>query len=269
MIILIFFVLGLIIGSFLNVVVYRLRVAESLVVGRSHCPHCKTMIAWYDNIPVISFILLKFKCRKCKAKISWQYPLVEIFTGLVFSLVGSQYFNLNDTTTWATAVYYLGIVSFLMVIFVYDFLYMEIPGLALWPAIGWAVAFNLFFDWGKVSFGGDVLTVATYSGVLGAFMAFMLFFLMVAVSKEKWMGMGDAYLVILLGLILGWPQILLGLMLAFSIGAIVGIVMIVAKKKKMGSQIPFAPFLVLGSFITLFWYPQIISWYAGLFYWNF
>ncbi len=249
-----------------------MRVAESLVVGRSHCPHCKAMIAWYDNIPVISFILLKFKCRKCRAKISWQYPLVEIFTGLVFALVGSQYFNLNDTASWATAIYYMGIVSFLMVIFVYDFLYMEIPGLALWPAIGWAVAFNLFFDWAglKGGVGGQggigVLESSVYSGVLGAFVAFMLFFLMVAVSKEKWMGMGDAYLVILLGLILGWPQILLGLMLAFSIGAIFGIVMIVAKKKKMGSQIPFAPFLVLGSFLALFWYDWIISWYMGLFF---
>jgi len=271
MIILIFLVLGLIVGSFLNVVVYRLNVAETLVMDRSKCPHCKTVIAWYDNIPVISFILLKFRCRNCKEKISFQYPLVEIFTGLVFVLVGQRYFNLNDTTTWATAIYYLGIASSLITIFVYDFLYMEIPGLVLWPAIGWAVAFNLFFDWGRLEdgIGGQggigVLESSVYSGTLGAAAAFAFFFLMVAISKEKWMGMGDAYLVILLGFILGWPEILLGLMLAFSIGAIVGIALIFFKKKNMNSQIPFAPFLVLGTIITMFWYGQILDWYMNLF----
>ena len=263
--VLIFLVLGLIVGSFLNVVVYRLNVAEDLVMDRSRCPHCKSVISWYDNIPVISFIILKFRCRNCKEKISFQYPLVEIFTGLVFAFVGYKYFNLNDTTTWATAIYYLGVASFLITIFVYDFLYMEIPGLVLWPAIGWTVVFNLFFDWGRVDFGNNALNLATYSGMLGASVAFVFFFLLVAISKEKWMGMGDAYLVILLGLILGWPQILLGLMLAFSLGAIVGIVLIVAKKKKMSSQLPFAPFLVLGTIITMFWYAEILNWYMSLF----
>lgn len=265
MIILIFLILGLLVGSFLNVVVYRLNVAETLVIGRSKCPHCKTVIAWYDNIPVISFILLKFRCRNCKEKISFQYPLAEIFTGLIFALVGYKYFDLSDTATWATAIYYLGIASFLITIFVYDFLYMEIPGLVLWPAVGWTVGFNLFFDWGRLDFGNNVMNLATYSGLLAAFAAFVIFFLLVAVSKEKWMGMGDAYLVILLGLILGWPQILLGLMLAFSIGAIVGIILIILKKKNMQSQIPFAPFLVLGTFIAMFWYGQIIGWYLNLF----
>lgn len=271
MIFLIFLVLGLIVGSFLNVVVYRLNVAESFVVGRSHCTHCKEEIAWYDNIPVISFILLKFRCRKCKEKISWQYPLVEIFTGLVFAVIGQYYFNATDTSSWATTVYYLGIASSLIVILVYDFLYMEIPGLVLWPAVGFAIVFNLFFDWAvlKGGVGGQggigVLESAVYSGTLGAAVAFAFFFALVAISKEKWMGMGDAYLVILLGLILGWPNILLALMSAFSLGAIFGIIMIIAKQKKMSSQIPFAPFLVIGTFIAMFWYSAITNWYFSLF----
>lgn len=266
MIFFIFLVLGLIVGSFLNVVVYRLRVAETLVADRSHCPHCKTVIRWYDNIPVLSFILLKFRCRNCQEKISWQYPLVEVFTGLVFAFIGLRYFDTVDVSTWATTIYYLGIVSFLIVIFVYDFLYLEIPGLVLWPAIGFAVVFNLVFDWGMAGFGNDVLRLATYSGTLGAVAAFLFFFLLVALSKEKWMGMGDAYLVILLGLILGWPEILLGLMLAFTLGALSGIALILFKKKNMDSQIPFAPFLVLGSLIALFWYQPITEWYFGIFY---
>ena len=272
MIILTFFVLGLIVGSFLNVVVYRLNLAESFVVGRSHCTHCKTNIAWYDNIPVISFILLKFRCRNCKAKISWQYPLVEFCTGLIFALIGQRYFDLLDMSSWITTAYYLGVASFLMVIFVYDFLYMEIPSLVLWPAIGFVIVFNLFFDWVRLAggIGGQggvgILDSLVYSGTLGAMVAFVFFFALVAISKEKWMGMGDAYLVILLGLILGWPNILLALMLAFTLGAVFGLTLIALKQKKMSSQIPFAPFLVLGSFIAMFWYAPIVNWYFGLFF---
>ena len=268
MIIIIFFILGLIIGSFLNVVVYRLRVAESITHGRSMCPHCKATIKWYDNIPLLSFILLHFRCRYCHEKISWQYPLVEFFTGVLFALVGSAYFNAADLATWSTAAHYLVIVSFLAVIFVYDALYMEIPEIILWPAVGWAAAFNLFLDWAEPEKFGSLglLGMHTYSGTLAALAAFMFFFLMVAVSREKWMGMGDAYLAILLGLVLGWPEILLALFLAFGIGALYGVILIILKKKNMKSQIPFAPFLILGTFVAMFFYAEITSWYFNLFY---
>ena len=266
MILLIFFILGLAIGSFLNVVVYRLRVAETLVSGRSHCPHCQTTIAWYDNIPVISFILLKFRCRNCQEKISWQYPIVEIMTALLFVLVGNYFFQETDLFSWITTGYYLAILSCLVVILVYDFLYMEIPGIVLWSAIFGAIVFTLFIDGGREMVNGmQVADFLTYSGMLAGTVAFAFFFSMVAVSKEQWMGMGDAYLVILLGFIVGWPNILLALMLAFSLGALTGIALILAKKKKMGSQLPFAPFLVLGTIITLFWYAPIVKWYGSLF----
>jgi leader peptidase (prepilin peptidase) / N-methyltransferase len=262
---LIFLVAGLIVGSFLNVVVYRINLAENLVTGRSYCPHCKNQIRWYDNIPVLSFLILRAQCRDCKGKISWQYPSVEIFTGLMFAAVAWKFFDPADIATWTATSFYLGTVSFLIAIFVYDWLFLEIPGLVLWPAIGWAIAFNLIFDWSRLSLGNNLLNLATYSGTLAAFAAFMFFFLMVAVSREKWMGMGDAYLVILLGLIVGWPEILLALMLAFTIGAIIGLALIAFGKKKMDSQVPFGPFLVAGTFIAIFFSESIISWYAGLF----
>jgi leader peptidase (prepilin peptidase) / N-methyltransferase len=265
MIFIIFFISGLIIGSFLNVVVYRLHVAESITHGRSKCPHCRAQIKWYDNIPLLSFILLRFRCRYCREKISWQYPLVEFFTGILFAIIGYKYFSATDFATWSTAIYYLVIVSFLVAIFVYDALYMEIPEIVLWPAVGWAVAFNLFFDWSRTSLGSNVFNLATFSGTLAALAAFLFFFLMVAVSREKWMGMGDAYLAILLGLILGWPNILLALLLAFGIGAIYGVILILAKRKNMKSQIPFAPFLILGTAISMFFYSAITNWYWGLF----
>lgn len=260
----IFFIFGLIVGSFLNVIAYRLNTAESFLVGRSHCPHCKKDIAWYDNIPLFSFVILRFRCRNCKEKISWQYPLVELFTGILFALVGYKFFKLEDLATWAYTIYYLGVISSLMVIFVYDYLYMQIPSVVLWTFTGWAVAFNLFFDWNKVGVLGRALDSSIYSGALAGFAAFMFFFLMVAISKEKWMGMGDAQLAILLGLVVGWPQIILALLLAFALGAITGLALIILKKKKMKSQLPFAPFLVSGTFITMFFYYEITGWYFGL-----
>lgn len=259
-----FFILGLILGSFLNVVVYRLHVAESISHGRSQCPHCKKTIRWYDNIPLLSFILLRFRCRYCRAKISFQYPLVEFFTGLLFALVGYKFFVAGDLAAWTTTLYYLGVVSFLVAIFVYDFLYMEIPDIVLWPAVAWVIAFGLYFDWTRADLNGAILNSNLYSGVLAAFAAFVFFFALVAVSKEKWMGMGDAYLVILLGLIVGWPNILLALFLAFSSGALFGLILIALKKKKMQSQIPFAPFLILGTFIAIFCADELINWYFGI-----
>ena len=258
----IFFLFGLIVGSFLNVVVYRIRTAET-ILGRSHCTHCKKTIRWYDNIPVLSFVLLKFKCRECGKKISWQYPLVELFTGIVFAALASQYFRLEDSSTWLITGVMLFLVSALFVIFVYDVLYMEIPNLVLWPAVILAFSFNFILD-----FGQEFSTVwerMSVSGLLAGGGAFLFFFSLAFFSKEKWMGMGDAYLVILLGLILGWPKIILGLFLAFAIGAAYGMILIGLKKKGMKSQLPFAPFLIAGAFIALFYYNPIIVWYLGLF----
>lgn len=235
-------------------------------MGRSYCRHCKAQIAWYDNIPFFSFLILKGRCRDCEKKISWQYPVIEVATGIIFAVVGAVYFNAANLESWAMTGYFLGVVSALLVIFVYDLLHMEIPGLALWPAIGWTVAFNLFFDWTKDGIGNNIFNSAIYSGALGAFLAFIFFFLLVTISKEKWMGMGDAQLAILLGLVLGWPKILLGLMLAFFLGAMCGIILILLKKKKMQSQIPFAPFMILGSMLALAFYTPVTDWYTGLFY---
>lgn len=260
----IFFIGGLIFGSFLNVVIYRMDMAESLM-GRSYCRHCKAQIAWYDNIPFFSFLILKGRCRDCEKKISWQYPAVEIATGIIFAIVGYVYFDMANSASWMTTIYFLGIMSALLVIFVYDLLHMEIPGLILWPAIGWAIGFNLFFDFKSVEIGNNILNSVTYSGALAGLVAFLFFFILVVVSKEKWMGMGDAQLAILLGLILGWPKIILGLMMAFFLGALIGLILIALKKKKMSSQLPFAPFMILGSLISLAFYFQISNWYFGLF----
>ena len=251
----IFFILGLIIGSFLNVVVYRTKVVETLL-GRSHCAHCKKQIRWYDNIPLLSFILLKAKCRDCGKKISWQYPAMELSMGIVFALIGNYFFFPPETISWVQTLFYLIIFSLLAVIFVYDFLYMEIPMIIFWIALGVSVVYLLIFDWLSFSSSLGIFSLQTFSGILAGVIAFLIFFILVSVSKERWMGMGDAYLAFLVGLIAGWPLIIFSLSLSFGIGAIFGIILILSKKKTMKSQVPFAPFLVLGVFIALI-LPQI------------
>lgn len=248
--IIIFFILGLIIGSFANVVVYRLRVAES-IMGRSHCPHCKEQIRWYDNIPLVSFILLRGECRDCKGKISWQYPLVELGCALMFALISWQFFSPMDTQSWAETAFYLLTFSMLLVIFAYDLQYMEIPMIVLWSAVGWVIVYFLLNDFANFDKANSILSVRIFSGMLAGIISFAFFFIMASVSKERWMGLGDAYLGFLVGLIVGWPQTLFALMVSFALGAIVGIILMALKKKTLKSQIPFAPFLVLGALIAI------------------
>lgn len=254
MTLIIFFVLGLIIGSFLNVIIYRLRLVDT-ILGRSNCPHCKSQIRWYDNIPLFSFILLRAKCRDCEGKISWQYPVVEFFTGLVFVLVGRYFFNFLDFySLWETG-FYLVIASLLIVLLVYDWQYMEVPILIFWIMLGVIIA-NLAF----VSFYEVNLSVATDGlkslsiiyNLIGGFVAWLFFFCLVFFSKEKWMGWGDVYVGLIMGLILGWPSILFGLLLAFTIGSIYSVGIILLKKGDMKSEVPFVPFLVLGTFLAIF-----------------
>lgn len=247
----IFFILGLIIGSFLNVVVYRLRAVESLL-GRSHCPSCRKKVRWHDNVPLLSFVLLSAKCRDCGEKISWIYPAVEFSTGLVFALIGSYFFVLENPATYLTTLYYLAIFSILVVIFVYDLKYMEIPMIVLWIGVAIAVLYFLANDWRTFELAQTILSLGIFSGSLAGALAFLFFFSLAYFSKETWMGYGDAYIGLLAGLIVGWPNILWTLVFSFTIGAAFGIALIFTKKKTMKSQVPFAPFLVLGILLTVF-----------------
>lgn len=226
------FILGLCVGSFLNVVINRLETKESIFFGRSHCPKCKTVLKWFDLIPLFSFFFLKRRCRKCGKEISWQYPLVELTTGLLFLSV----FN-NP--------YYLIIVSFLIVIFVYDLKHYIIPDVIIYPAIVLSFFFSSF----------EILSL------VGA----VFFLSIVLVSRGKWMGMGDVKLAVFMGFVLGWPEILSALLLSFILGATVGIILIILKRKKLKSEIPFGPFLCLATLIMMLYGQQIVNWYWGLF----
>lgn len=250
MTIFIFFLFGLIIGSFLNVVICRLNLAESLL-GRSHCPKCQKLIRWYDNIPLLSFILLKAQCRDCREKISWQYPVVELATGIIFAATAYLFLLDGNLANWLETIFYLGFFSALLVIFVFDLKHLEIPMPVLWLTFFWTLIFFLIMDWLNFQPGMDIFSSRIFSGNLAGLLAFGVFFALAFGSQEKWMGMGDAYLALLIGLGLGAEKILPALMLAFLLGSLWGIALVITKKKTLKSRIPFGPFLVSGTIIMV------------------
>ena len=251
------FLLGLAVGSFLNCVIFRLAEPTSFLKGRSKCPKCKQGLRWHDLIPILSYLILGGKCRYCKRKISWQYPAVEISTGLIFLLIFNFYFSrLIGGQAIFNAVFLMIVSCFLIVIFVYDLKYYIIPDKIIYPAIVITFLYRLY----EIIFNGSALLTTILSG-LGAATFFLL---IVVMSRGKWMGVGDIKLAFLMGLLLGWPNILVALFFAFMAGALAGLAMIVAKKKTMKSEVPFGPFLAASVFVALFFGNAIINWYWSL-----
>ena len=247
---LIFLIFGFVVGSFLNCVIYRLEEGKSFLKGRSFCPHCGHSLAWKDLIPLLSFLFLRGKCRYCKKEISFQYPLVELATALSF-------FFISFTFSGLFIFYYCIIFSLLIAIFVYDLKHMLIPDSLIYSAIVIVIIFNLY----QFFIGSYPILNHLYSA-LGA----ALFFLSIVLfSKGKAMGVGDIKLAFFMGFFLGFPGIFLALFLAFFFGAIIGIGLIMFKKKELKSEVPFGPFLIAGTVISLFFAEEIINWYLNLF----
>ena len=234
---LLIFAVGLAFGSFLNVVISRLKTRQNIVFGGSFCPECKTPLRWYDLIPLLSFIYLRGRCCYCHKKISWQYPIVELISGLLWVLI---FYNFGISLI---NIYYIFIFSALLVIAVYDFKWQIIPDKIVYPAIVIAFVYN--------ALNATFLIVASS--------AFLFFFLIYFFSKGYAMGLGDAKLAFLIGLFLSPLSAATTFILAFVLGAASGIMLIVLgqifpdyRKWGMKSQIAFGPFLVLGVFIAFF-----------------
>lgn len=244
----IFFFFGLIIGSFLNVLVYRLRDTETLM-GRSFCRHCKHQIRWYDNIPLISFILLRGACRDCETRISWQYPMLELLTGIFFGLTGFFFFDPLIFTSYIETLWILVLISCFLVIAVYDIRHMEIPMVMLFIS---AFASILFLLYTFFAFPSSFFSSRLFFGLSGGLAVCGFFFFLVWISHERWMGWGDVWLGAVSGMIVGLPLALPMLTVSFGVGAITGLIIIAMKKKSMKSQIPFAPFLLFGTLFILF-----------------
>src|SRR3989344_2900567 len=257
------FLIGLCIGSFLNVVIYRLEKDEGFVKGRSYCPRCRHQLMWLDLIPVVSYLFLQGSCRYCHKKISWQYPAVEVATGLIFLLIFNFQFSIINQfeifqfLNVIDLLFLWYIASVLIVIFVYDLKFYLIPDKVLFPAIAITFIFRLLYS---VFIGNWVLGIGNF--LLAALIASGFFLSIYLISKGRWMGFGDVKLAILLGLVLGFPNILAGLFLSFFFGAIIGLGLMFFGKKGLKSELPFAPFLILGTFLAMFFGDQIIFWYT-------
>lgn len=242
------FLLGLIVGSFLNVVIFRYQTGRTLR-GRSGCLACGKKLVWYELFPVLSFCWQGGRCRGCRTKISWQYPLIELSTGLLFALTYWHFAN-----DWSSLIFYWLINSLLLVIVAYDYRHQIIPDrfvfafiiLALVRPIFWPSS-AMFIDFGWILVGGLITALPLL--------------ILWLISRGRWLGFGDVKLALGIGLVLGWSLGLSALILAFWLGAAIGLFLIVWGKTKlwrkkksytMKSEVPFAPFLVLGFWLVFF-----------------
>ena len=259
----IYFLLGTILGSFLNAVFYRLPRQMSARWERSICPNCGHVLNWYDLIPIVSFVWLRGKCRYCHSRISFIYPAVELAMGGLLWLVWYVFVQRKQIIQPVPAnlseiIFLLGVVFLLWVlvfIFLYDFKYYLILDKIVIPAILVAFIWQLSQD-----FSLDNLVKVTLGAVVGG----GFFAAQFIISKGRWIGGGDIRLGALLGAMLGWPLVVLALVLAYFLGSAVAIGLLVSGKKKWGSQIPFGTFLAVAAIITLFFGYDIWQWYWSL-----
>jgi leader peptidase (prepilin peptidase)/N-methyltransferase len=243
--------IGMCVGSFLNVCIHRLPAGLSIVRPPSACPKCGTSIRWHDNIPVVSYLLLRGRCRGCQVPISIRYPIVELLTGLFAMITWLQFGPIP-----ATLIYFLFIAALLIITFI-DIDHRIIPDIISLPGIGVGFAASFLLpglDWissliGIVAGGGLLLSIAWGYHLL---------------TGKDGMGGGDIKLLAMIGAFLGWKGVLFTVMAASFIGTAVGIVMMVRARKGMKMALPFGPFLAIGAILYLFFGPQIIRWYFGL-----
>lgn len=242
------FVFGCLIGSFLNVIIWRLPRQESLG-GRSHCPKCNHQLNALDLIPVFSIIFARGKCRYCKAKVSLRYPLIEIITGALFALT----FVLFPVADTASAIFLFKafvVIAVCICVFVIDLEHYLILDKIVFPSASLMLIFAIAY--GQYSYFA--------AGLLG----FLPFWALWYFSKGKWMGFGDAKFAGLMGLILGPIGLPVAFFLSFTIGSVVGLGFVASGKKDLGSKIPFGTFLALSTIISLFYGERLWAFYWSL-----
>ncbi len=242
-----FFILGLIVGSFINVVIYRLPEELSIVKPPSHCPQCNTRLKVIDLIPVFSFISTGGKCRYCGNKISYQYPFVELLTAFFFLIV---YLKFSLTAEFFMMILLL---SALIAISFIDYKYMIIPNLITYSGIIIGFLSAIIFDY-----------ITIFDSLLGIFIPALLLFL-VALLFKGGMGMGDVKLVSMLGAFLGYKYTLAGIFIGSLFGSVIGLALMGLGILNRKDRIPFGPFICLGTVIMIFFGEQLWTWYVSFF----
>lgn len=281
------FVVGAAVGSFINALIFRLREGLPVVNARSICPHCHRKISSADLIPLLSYLRLGGKCRNCRKQISLQYPLVELVLGILFAASFYQFFGLNGLEIGIINIFYFSaqllFITSLMALFVYDLKYMELPDKVVLPSLVLA----LIVGAGKIALGvwqfreltlrlpigrellqdnsfvlshvWEIASPVVY-GALAGFVLAAIFYVIVLLSRERAMGGGDIKLALLLGLILPWPYLIPAMYIGFVLGAVVGIGLVLLRRKKIKQLIPLAPFLVFGTLATIFFGDVLTRW---------
>lgn len=253
--------LGVAVGSFLNVVVLRFQTGRALS-GRSACLSCASKLAWYDLVPVLSFLILRGRCRSCRSKISWQYPLVEIAGALVFFLITWRFLSSVQDLEAAVLLFY-GIISWplLIAILVYDIRHKIIPNLFVFTLAGLALIFRIIIGF------TDGFSQVWLLDILAGPLLYLPFFALWKLSGGKWMGLGDGNLALFIGWSLGLSAGISAVIFGFWLGAGTGILLILcqrffsaSKNLTMRSEIPFAPFLIAGTLLVdLFGYSLFLG----------
>jgi leader peptidase (prepilin peptidase)/N-methyltransferase len=242
---------GAMVGSFLNVCIFRLPKEESIIWPGSHCPHCNKPIKFYDNIPLISYLLLWGKCRYCKKPISFQYPLVEGITA--FSSL-CLFIKFGPSLSYLS---FFAFVAALIVITVIDLYHQIIPDVISLPGIGVGLIASLILP--QIAFFNSLIGI-----LLGGGSLFIIGTLYQWIFKREGMGGGDVKLLAMIGAFLGWKAVILTILLSSLIGSLTGILIIILKGKDFKYAIPFGPFLSLGAVISLSYGEEIIRWYLYL-----
>jgi len=244
--------IGLAVGSFVNVLIDRLPEGENVLIGRSHCDFCKKTLRWYELIPLFSFLIQRGRCLRCHKKLSIQYPIIELVAAIGFLILYSLFPSppAGGEGSFILLFSYWIIYLSLLVIFVADLKTFIIPdSMVVLGLIG--VMLRNFF-----TINHQLFTINYLLSALGA----SLFFLgLWYITKKKGMGLGDVKLAFLLGLLLGFPQIIVALYVAFLTGALVGVILILRGKKSLKSHVPFGPFLILGYVVSVIFGAQLYA----------
>ncbi len=246
------FVFGSVIGSFLNVCIYRIPAGESIVSPPSRCPACGGQLRWYHNIPVISFLLLRGRCAFCQQPVAWRYPLVETLTGGLFVLV-FRHFGFTP----AMAVFFAFTAALVVITFI-DLDHQIIPDVISLPGIVIGFGCSFFLPW--LSWFDSLLGIVIGGGSLLAVAVAYEFF-----TKKEGMGGGDIKLLAMIGAFLGWKAVLPIIFISSLVGTIVGVPLMLLKGADGRLAIPFGPFLAFASVFYLFWGPALVHWYLGFF----
>ena len=243
-----FFIIGIVFGSFFNVIGMRVPQQKFLESQRSYCPNCKHTLTWYELIPIVSYIVQAGKCRKCKKKISPIYPLIELCTGILFAY---SYYTFGYQLEMITA---LLLVSLLIIVVVSDLRYMLVPNTILLVFLPLFISMRIL-----------VPLDPWYDPIIGAVLGYVLLACIIILSRGG-MGAGDMKLMAVLGVVLGWEGVLLTFFLASLYGTIISGILLIFHVVERTKAIPFVPFIAMGALTTYFWGNDLINWYVHNFF---